>query len=202
MDVPHERGPLVLVVDDDDCIRRLMRDTLESAGCRVHDTPCGEQALIEARRSAPTVVVLDVNLPPLSGYEVCRRLKEPAQPPAVLLVSGDRTEWFDTVAGLMIGADDYLAKPFEPAVLVASVRALVRRAAPEDSGRANLSRRELDVLRELVRGGSHKEIAETLAISRKTVGSHIERVFAKLGVHSSGEAVACALREQLVTPRA
>jgi DNA-binding NarL/FixJ family response regulator len=145
-------------------------------------------------------VIVDVCLPDLSGYEVCRQLKERfGEGLPVLMVSGHRTESFDRVAGLLIGADDYLAKPFAADELLARVRGLVRRSpslAP--SLASKLTAREMEVLQLLARGLDQDDIAGRLFISRKTVATHIDHILQKLGVRTRAQAVAFAYREDLL----
>jgi DNA-binding NarL/FixJ family response regulator len=149
-------------------------------------------------------VLLEVNLPEASGYEVCHELRQKhGDGLPIVFVSGDRTTSADRVAGLLVGADDYLPKPTDPDELVARVRRLVARAAapPETprSGPAELTRRELEVLRLLADGLDQDAIAEQLVISGATVATHIQRVLKKLGVHSRAQAVALAYQEGLTT---
>lgn len=188
----------VLVVDDDEGCRALVASLLRQAGFEALEAATGEEALAAARRERPLLFVLDVCLPGLSGYEVCRTLKEDfgAAVP-VIFVSGVRTEPFDRVAGLLVGADDYLVKPFVPDELLARVRALLRRA-PRRLAADNLTARELKVLNLLAEGRNQDEIARELVISSKTVGTHIEHILTKLGVHSRAAAVAAAYRDHLV----
>ena len=191
----------VLVVDDDPHFRGYVRGVLEESGYRVVDAEDGFAALASVRASRPAAVLLDVDMPRLSGYEVCRSLREEHGPDLpVMFVSGERTESFDRVAGLTIGADDYLAKPFAADELLARLRNLLRRARAAAS-HSTLTRRELEVLRLLADGLDQRAIAERLVISPKTVGTHIERVLAKLGAHSRAEAVALAYRLGLVSVR-
>jgi DNA-binding response OmpR family regulator len=188
----------VLVVDDDGSFRAYVRELLETGGFRVVDVPDGLAALASARAELPAAVLLDVNMPRLSGYEVCRALREEhGQSLPLMFVSGERTESYDRVAGLTIGADDYLTKPFEPDELLARLRGLLRRCAAGSSV-SPLTRREQEVLSLLADGLDQDEIARRLVISRKTVGTHIERILAKLGAHSRAEAVALAYKLQLV----
>ncbi len=118
----------ILVVDDEKKIVESCRLYLEHAGFEVVCAYNGEQALDEARESRPDLVVLDLMLPRVDGLEVCRRLRADSQVP-ILMLSALSTE-ADKLAGLNLGADDYLTKPFSPRELVARVRAILRRAPP------------------------------------------------------------------------
>ena len=148
----------------------------------------------------PAAVLLDVNMPRLSGYEVCRALRvEHGDGLPLIFVSGERTESYDRVAGLTIGADDFLTKPFAADELLARLRCVLRRAAPRDTIAASgLTQRELEVLVLLAEGLDQVEIAGRLVLSESTVGKHIERILGKLGAHSRAQAVALAYREELV----
>ncbi len=140
--------PLVLIVDDDAELSAMVATLFEREGWAVHGVLTGgdaERALAELR---PDAVLLDVMLPDANGYELCRRWRA-AQPTLGLVMFTARGEPMDRVLGLEIGADDYLAKPFEPRELVARVRALLRRQAP-GRGEAALLRFEglaIDLLR-------------------------------------------------------
>jgi DNA-binding response OmpR family regulator len=118
----------VLVVDDDPKIRDLLRLYVEREGHRASFAADGTTALEQARATSPDLVLLDVMLPGLDGFEVCRTLREESDVPILLLTarSGDS----DKVVGLDIGADDYVVKPFSPRELMARVRALLRRHRP------------------------------------------------------------------------
>jgi DNA-binding response OmpR family regulator len=181
-------GP-ILVVDDDDTLLQCVSALLEEAGFVVLAARTGEEGLALARSGSPRAAVVDVCLPGLSGYEVCRVLKEETVALPVLFVSGERTESFDRVAGLLIGADDYLIKPFAPDELLARLRGLLRRNEDEFH---SLTRREAEVLRCLGEGLGPSVIAERLVISPKTVGTHIEHIYEKLGVHSRAQALVAA----------
>jgi DNA-binding NarL/FixJ family response regulator len=147
-----------------------------------------------------------VNLPEVSGYEVCRELLDKyGDDVAVIFLSADRTEPYDRVAGLLLGATDYIVKPFDSDELLARVRTALRRS--EQSGRygtgqvaALLTAREREVLNLLAGGFDQGEIASKLFISPKTVGTHIQRVLTKLGVHSRAQAVAVAHEQGLTGP--
>jgi DNA-binding NarL/FixJ family response regulator len=193
----------VLVIDDDDCIRQLMDAALVLGGLRVTTAATGEEGLELAATIDPDVVVLDVHLPGISGYAVCAELRRRVgEAIAILFVSGERTEPFDRVAGLLIGADDYLTKPLAPDELVERVRLLLRRGHKVNGARALISApltpRESDVLRMLAEGLDQGAVAGRLVISPKTVETHIEHILTKLGVHSRAQAVALAYREDLL----
>ncbi|HEV7671787.1 MAG TPA: response regulator transcription factor [Thermoanaerobaculia bacterium] len=116
----------ILVVDDDPDLRDLIGYTLRRDGYFVIEAEDGIAALLMAEVERPDLVLLDVNLPRLDGFEVCRRLRAASAVPIVMLTVRGAEE--DQVRGLDLGADDYLAKPFSPRTLLARVRALLRRA--------------------------------------------------------------------------
>ena len=118
----------MLVVDDDDRIRAAVRLALEDRGYQVREAGDGETALNEVRAEPPDVVVLDVMLPGMDGFECCRQLRRIGDLP-ILMVSA-RGDSHDVVAGLEAGADDYIRKPFEVPELEARLRALQRRLRP------------------------------------------------------------------------
>src|ERR671931_412783 len=117
-----------------------------------------------ARRHHPRLVVLDIRLPDLSGYEICRELRDEfGDRLSIVFLSGERTEGLDRAAGLLVGADDYLVKPFSPDELLARVRVRLPAAPEEPPLSTDLTKRELEVLRLLSEGLSQKEIAASLA---------------------------------------
>jgi DNA-binding response OmpR family regulator len=118
---------LILLVDDEPSIVQLARMYLERENFRVESAGDGEGALESVRRLNPALVVLDVMLPKLDGFEVCRRLRAEDNPVAIIMLTA-RDEDIDKILGLELGADDYLTKPFNPRELVARVKALLRRA--------------------------------------------------------------------------
>jgi two-component system, OmpR family, alkaline phosphatase synthesis response regulator PhoP len=115
----------VLVVDDQPEIVRILRDYLERAGFSVLTAADGAAAMVSARRDKPDLVVLDLGLPTLDGLDVARALRREGEMPIIMLTA--RTEEADRVAGLELGADDYVTKPFSPREVVARVRAVLRR---------------------------------------------------------------------------
>jgi two-component system, OmpR family, alkaline phosphatase synthesis response regulator PhoP len=116
---------LILVVDDEPKVLKLTRDYLEKDGFRVISAADGGAALQMARREKPDLVVLDLMLPGVDGWEVCRALRRETDLPIIMLTA--RAEESDQLVGLELGADDYITKPFSPRTLVARVRALLRR---------------------------------------------------------------------------
>jgi DNA-binding response OmpR family regulator len=120
----------VLLVDDDPKIRDLLRVYVEREGHRALFAADGEGALDVALRQRPDLVLLDVMLPGLDGFEVCRRIRDSSDVPILLLTA--RSGEGDKVIGLDMGADDYVVKPFSPRELMARVRALLRRRRLED----------------------------------------------------------------------
>ena len=120
-------GELVLLVDDEPSIIQLARMYLEQEGFRVEAAGDGQTALHAVKSLNPALVVLDVMLPELDGFEVCRRLRAEDNPVLIIMLTA-RDEDIDKIVGLELGADDYLTKPFNPRELVARVRALLRRA--------------------------------------------------------------------------
>jgi len=116
---------LILVVDDEPKVTRLARDYLEKNGFRVLTAADGQSALTTARREKPDLVILDLMLPQIDGREVCRILRRESDIPIIMLTA--LSEEIDQVTGLEIGADDYITKPFSVRMLVARVRALLRR---------------------------------------------------------------------------
>jgi two-component system OmpR family response regulator len=175
---------LVLVVDDDDDFRDIAIRILQQAGYGTVGAATGAEAIAIARRDRPQLVVLDVRLRgELSGHEVCRILKDQLQPPpGILFVSGARTESFDRVGGLLVGADDYIVKPFAADELLARVRALFRRSPLPAAAAAPLTTHELEVVRLLKDGLSPADIARKLEVSPTTAQHQIEQIFQKLGV--------------------
>jgi DNA-binding response OmpR family regulator len=194
----------ILIVDDDARFAALAESVLAEAGYLCRTAGSGEVALAAARSQKPRIVLLDVHLPVMSGYDVCRRLRERyGLGVGIIFLSGLRTESYDQIAGLELGADDYLSKPFDPGELVARVRSLARRlpaAAACEQPEHTLTARELEVLALAAKGLPQKQVAQELSISRKTVGTHMSHIFEKLGVHSQGQAVAAAHELDLLGP--
>jgi DNA-binding response OmpR family regulator len=196
---PRPRSKVV-VVDDDEVAGDQIRGLLEAAGYDVSVIGNGEEALEVARTEPPRLVVLDVCLPGISGYEVCRELRNRfGEGLPIIFISASRTDSYDRVAGLVVGGDEYLTKPFADDELLIPVRRLLRRSAPLPAAIASrLTKREREVLALLAEGLDPREIATRLVLSRKTVATHLEHVLYKLGVHTQAQAVAAAYRSDLV----
>jgi DNA-binding response OmpR family regulator len=120
----------VLLVEDDPSIREVAKLGLQQAGLRVTAVGDGGEGLARFREGGVDLVLLDVMLPSLDGFEVCREIRRDSGTPIVMLTA--RSELHDIVVGLELGADDYITKPFELPELVARVKAVLRRASPPD----------------------------------------------------------------------
>jgi DNA-binding NarL/FixJ family response regulator len=190
----------VLVADGDGNSRRELTSLLEGAGYEVTTVSSGAQALQVAGQIEPSIVLLEIPLGDLSGYEVCRTLREQTPQLPIVFVSSARTESYDRVAGLLLGADDYVVKPYAADELLTRVRNLVRRSAPSTraAAAARLTKREHEVLQLLTEGLRPDDIAERLFITRRTVGTHVENILRKLDVQTQAQAVAFAFRAELV----
>ncbi|MEH6835847.1 MULTISPECIES: response regulator transcription factor [Falsihalocynthiibacter] len=116
----------ILLVDDDPRLRDLVGLSLERAGYQVSTAANGQQALTCALRDTPDLIVLDVGLPEMDGFDVCRRIRAHSDVPIVFLTARD--EEIDRILGLELGADDYVVKPFSPRELVARIKAILKRS--------------------------------------------------------------------------
>jgi two-component system, OmpR family, alkaline phosphatase synthesis response regulator PhoP len=150
---------LILLVDDEPSILELSRMYLEREGFRTQSVQDGQSALEAVSRERPALVVLDVMLPKMDGFEVCRRLRASHEPTAILMLTA-RDEDIDKVLGLELGADDYLTKPFNPRELVARVKAILRRGERKagDSAPIRLGDLTIDPARREVRHASSQPL--------------------------------------------
>ncbi len=150
-------GSVLLLVEDDDAIGRLVKQYLEQQdGWRVLWLRTGEEAVAEVRRHPVRLVVLDIGLPGIDGFEVCRQVRSHSKVPIVMLTARDEEP--DRVAGFELGADDYVAKPFSPRELAARIKAILRRAEQRPEGEV-LAAREI-----VLRRDSHDVTVEGEAI--------------------------------------
>jgi DNA-binding NarL/FixJ family response regulator len=193
-----DRCGAILVADDDAAARELIVSLLVGAGYEAEAFASATACLARAESARPRLAILDVCMPQVSGWEACRRLRAmygTAVP--VLFVSGERVDPVDRTAGLLLGGDDYLTKPFSPDELVARVLSLLRRAPAAETD-VRLTAREEGVLELLADGLSRREIARTLVISPKTVSAHLGHVYEKLGARDRVQAINAARRRGLI----
>jgi DNA-binding response OmpR family regulator len=201
----------ILVVDDERAIRRLLRMYLTDAGFTVAEAADGAEALEQVRRGGIDLVLLDLNLPEVDGFEVTRRMREVAALPVIMVTA--RTEEAHRVTGLELGADDYVTKPFSPLEVVARVKAVLRRVSggqdparsislgdieiepaarrvSRDGREVDLTRLEFDLLHELAAHPrvvySRERLLEKVwgyqsAVGAKTVDVHVANLRRKLG---------------------
>jgi DNA-binding NarL/FixJ family response regulator len=200
MDGPPRPSSPILVVDADAETCAGLVPQLERSGYTTICAESGEEALELARATPPSLALVEVCLSGISGYEVCRQLRTTfGEALPIVFMSAMRTESYDRVAGLLLGADEYLVKPVAPDELLIRIERLLDRSRPvAPPVAAKLTPRELEVLSLLAEGLRAAEIAARLVISPKTVSTHIDRILAKLGVRSRAQAVALAYRRELV----
>jgi len=155
----HNGKKKILVVDDEPRIRDLLRLILEARGFLVDEAENGGEALKMFSASGPDVVILDVMMPGIDGFECCRRIRALSSCPILMLTA--KGEDYDQVEGLESGADDYIIKPFTPMVLAARIQALLRRSG-QSGGGGRFGNLEIDPDAREVRAGG-----ETVPLSRK-----------------------------------
>ena len=134
----------ILTIEDDERIRTAVRFALEDEGWSVLEAETGEQALEGFNSMAPDLVLVDIGLPGIDGFEVCRELRRGSDVTIIMVTARDDTH--DVVAGLEAGADDYVTKPIAPKELSARIRALLRRVKPEDATAAPRTVGDLEII--------------------------------------------------------
>ena len=137
-------GTRILTVEEDERIRTAVKMALEDEGWTVEETASGEEAIDAFGREPADVVLIDIMLSGMDGFELCRSLRRSSDVPIVMVTA--RADTHDVVAGLEAGADDYLTKPFAPKELSARIRALLRRARPATPGHARLTFGDLEII--------------------------------------------------------
>lgn len=204
----ERRGGVIVVVDPDDQTRAAARDVAERSDSDVVAFDDGAQLMAHIGIPRPRLAVIEVELAgEMNGFEVLDALHERfgADLP-VILVSGVRTAPPDRIAGLLLGADDYVLKPFDSGEFRARLRRSLMRAdaprAPLVGSReeVHLSDREREILALLAAGHPQDVIADKLFISPKTVATHIQHILLKLNVRSRAQAVAAAYRLGVAAP--
>lgn len=134
----------VLIIDDDPKLNRLLTDFLSGYGFKVQAAETPSSGLKKMRRDAPDIIILDVMLPEMNGFEVCKQIRLDSSIPIIMLTA--RGEPTDRIVGLELGADDYLPKPFEPRELVARIQAVLRRLGGQNlTGRQTFDRLAIDI---------------------------------------------------------
>jgi len=208
---PTQKVADILVVDDTPANLDLLTEMLRSNGYKVRPVTSGAQALRAAQSEVPDLILLDILMPEMDGYEVGKRLKEDnALKDVPVIFLSALTEWEDKVRGLRGGGDDYITKPFHLEEVLARIevhlklrrqqkeltaenhllKEKVRPRIKQDGLLNTLSAREREILYWVGEGKRNSEIAQILNISVHTVRHHLENVFVKLGVETRTAAIA------------
>ena len=132
----------ILIVEDDGNIRELLRLYLEREGYEITEAANGEEGVELWRKINPDMILLDVMMPIMDGWQVCKIIRKESKVPIIIMTA--KGETFDKVNGLEMGADDYIVKPLEMREVIARVRAIFRRLAPEDSGKISFDKLTVD----------------------------------------------------------
>ncbi|MFZ5808748.1 MAG: response regulator [Chloroflexota bacterium] len=180
----------ILIIEDEPDLVKVLRSYLEQAGLRVISSGRGDSGLELWKREKPDVVILDLNLPGMDGLDVAREIRRTSQTPILMLTA--RVEEADQLVGLELGADDYVTKPFSPRLVVARVRALLRRVEAVVSPQMIRVRDiEIDVeAHQVSRGGEAIELTPTEFNLLTTLASQPGRVFTRLQLLESSQGIA------------
>ncbi|UDY35952.1 response regulator transcription factor [Dermatobacter hominis] len=173
-------GTRILTVEDDERIRTSVKLALEDEGWQVEEAETGEDAISTFTREPTDVVLIDIMLPGIDGFEVCRSVRRLSDVPIIMVTA--RADTHDVVAGLEAGADDYLTKPFAPKELSARIRALLRRARPTAPGNPRLRFGELEVVPQegvVTRGGEPVHLTKTEFRLLVELANHPGTVFSR-----------------------
>lgn len=173
-------GTRILTVEDDERIRTAVKMALEDEGWTVDEADNGEDALETFARHPTDVVLIDIMLPGIDGFEVCRSIRRQSDVPIVMVTA--RADTHDVVAGLEAGADDYLTKPFAPKELSARIRALLRRARTTDPAIAHLTFGDLEIVPDegvVQRNGAEVHLTKTEFRLLVELASSPGRVFSR-----------------------
>jgi DNA-binding response OmpR family regulator len=173
-------GTRILTVEDDERIRTAVKLALEDEGWTVEEAASGEEAIDAFHREQADVVLIDIMLPGIDGFELCRSLRRTSDVPIVMVTA--RADTHDVVAGLEAGADDYLTKPFAPKELSARIRALLRRARPAQPGHTRLVFGDLEIIPDegkVTLAGKELHLTKTEFRLLCELGSNPGRVFSR-----------------------
>jgi two-component system, OmpR family, response regulator MtrA len=173
-------GTRILSVEDDERIRTAVKLALEDEGWSVEEADTGEDALNSFQRQPADVVLIDIMLPGIDGFDVCRAIRRNSDVPIVMVTA--RADTHDVVAGLEAGADDYLTKPFAPKELSARIRALLRRARATDATATHLRFGDLEIIPDegvVRRGGEEIHLTKTEFRLLVELASSPGRVFSR-----------------------
>ena len=173
-------GTRILTVEDDERIRTSVKLALEDEGWVVEEAETGEDAITSFTRTPADVVLIDIMLPGIDGFEVCRSVRRLSDVPIIMVTA--RADTHDVVAGLEAGADDYLTKPFVPKELSARIRALLRRARPTVPGNPRLRFGELEVVPQegvVTRNGEQVHLTKTEFRLLVELANHPGTVFSR-----------------------
>jgi DNA-binding response OmpR family regulator len=176
----HAVGTRILSVEDDERIRTAVKLALEDEGWSVEEADTGEEALNAFQRQPADVVLIDIMLPGIDGFDVCRAIRRNSDVPIVMVTA--RADTHDVVAGLEAGADDYLTKPFAPKELSARIRALLRRARATDATATHLRFGDLEIIPDegvVRRGGEEIHLTKTEFRLLVELASSPGRVFSR-----------------------
>lgn len=173
-------GTRVLTVEDDERIRSAVKLALEDEGWTVDEAESGELAVELFNRQQPDVVLIDIMLPGIDGFELCRTIRRTSAVPIVMVTA--RNDTHDIVAGLEAGADDYLTKPFAAKELSARIRALLRRVRPGTSSHSKMTFGDLELIPEegkVLRNGDEVHLTKTEFRLLCELAEHPGKVFSR-----------------------
>ncbi|HPU39919.1 MAG TPA: response regulator transcription factor [Microthrixaceae bacterium] len=173
-------GTRILTVEDDERIRTSVKLALEDEGWQVEEAETGEDAISTFTREPTDVVLIDIMLPGIDGFEVCRSVRRLSDVPIIMVTA--RADTHDVVAGLEAGADDYLTKPFAPKELSARIRALLRRARPTVPGNPRLRFGDLEIVPQegvVTRGDEQVHLTKTEFRLLVELANHPGTVFSR-----------------------
>ncbi|HLU41308.1 MAG TPA: response regulator transcription factor [Microthrixaceae bacterium] len=173
-------GTRILYVEDDERIRGSVKLALEDEGWVVDEAGTGEEAILSFDRTPADVVLIDIMLPGIDGFEVCRSIRRTSDVPIIMVTA--RADTHDVVAGLEAGADDYMTKPLQPKELSARIRALLRRVRPGTTANPRLRFGELEVVPQegvVTRDGEEVHLTKTEFRLLVELASHPGKVFSR-----------------------